>query len=56
MQEHAVDAMARSEEARRSYIRAVAQVSPTDELAELKEEGVRTEAEFAAQKARFLSA
>lgn len=59
MQEHAVDAMARAEETRRSYIRSVAQVSPADELAkltELKEKGVLTEAEFAAQKARVLSA
>ena len=59
MQEHAADAMTRAEEARRSYIRSVAQVSPADELAkltELKEKGVLTEAEFAAQKARVLSA
>ncbi len=59
MQEHAADAMARAEETRRSYIRSVAQISPADELAkltELKEKGVLTEAEFAAQKARVLSA
>lgn len=59
MQEHAADAMARAEETRRSYIRSVAQVSPADELAkltELKEKGVLTEVEFAAQKARVLSA
>lgn len=58
MQEHAVDAMARAEEARRSYIRSVAHFSPADELAklmELKEKGVLTEAELAAQKARILS-
>lgn len=59
MQEHAVDAMARAEDARRSYIRSVAQVSTADELAKLtalKEKGVLTEAEFAEQKARVLSA
>ncbi len=58
MQEHAVDAMARAEEARRSYIRSVAHFSPADELAklmELKEKGVLTEAELTAQKARILS-
>ncbi len=59
MQENAADAMARIEDARRDYIRSVAQVSPADELAklaELKEKGVLTEEEFAAQKSRILSA
>ncbi len=59
MQENAADAMARIEDARRDYIRSVAQVSPADELAklaELKEKGVLTEEEFATQKSRILSA
>lgn len=59
MQENAADAMARIEDARRDYIRSVAQVSPADELAklaDLKEKGVLTEEEFAAQKSRILSA
>lgn len=59
MQENTVEAIARAEDARRNYIRSVAQVSPADELAklmELKEKGVLTEAEFADQKSKILSA
>ncbi|WP_371054439.1 SHOCT domain-containing protein [Rhodosalinus sp. K401] len=59
MHENTVDAIARAEEARRDYIRSVAQVSPADELsklAELKEKGILTDDEFATQKSRILSA
>lgn len=59
MQENTVEAIARAEDARRNYIRSVAQVSPADELiklTELKEKGVLTEAEFANRKSKILSA
>lgn len=59
MHENTVDAIARAEEARRDYIRSVAQVSPADELsklAELKEKGILTDDEFVTQKSRILSA
>ncbi|WP_371061153.1 SHOCT domain-containing protein [Rhodosalinus sp. 5P4] len=59
MHENTVDAIARAEEARRDYIRSVAQVSPADELsklAALKEKGILTDDEFVTQKSRILSA
>lgn len=58
MQAHALDAISREEEARRNYIRSVVQSSPADELERLvalKEKGVLTEDEFAAQKAKILA-
>jgi len=59
MEEHTLEAMAKVEDAERNYIRSVIQISPADELAklaELKEKGVLSDAEFAEQKARVLSA
>lgn len=58
MQAHAVEALGKAEEERRSYIRSVTRLSPAEELAklvELREKGALTEEEFAAQKARVLS-
>lgn len=57
MQEHNAEALAKMEDAQRDYIRSVAHVSSADELerlAALKEKGVLTEEEFAAQKAKVL--
>ena len=51
-------AVAKMEDAQREYIRSVASVSAVDELerlAALKEKGVISEEEFAAQKAKVLA-
>ncbi len=59
MHEHNVAAMNKIEEAQKDYIRSVATVSTADELerlAALKDKGVLTDEEFAAQKAKILSA
>ena len=58
MEEHNRAAMAQLEDAQRDYIRSVATVSAADELerlAALKEKGVLSEEEFAAQKAKVLT-
>ncbi|SHH29822.1 Short C-terminal domain-containing protein [Cognatiyoonia sediminum] len=58
MQEHNAQAMSDMEAAQKDYIRSVATTSPADELerlAGLKEKGVLTEEEFAAQKAKVLA-
>ena len=58
MQERNMQALADAGERQRAYIQGVAGTSTADELsklAELKEKGVITESEFAAQKARLLS-
>jgi len=58
MQEHNAQAMSDMEAAQKDYIRSVANTSPADELerlAGLKEKGVLTEEEFAAQKAKVLA-
>lgn len=58
MQERNMQALADAGERQRAYIQSVAGTSTADELsklAELKEKGVITESEFAAQKARLLS-
>ena len=58
MQEHNAQAVAKMEDAQREYIRSVASVSAVDELerlAALKEKGVISEEEFAAQKAKVLA-
>ncbi len=58
MQEHNAQAMNDMEAAQKDYIRSVATTSPADELerlAGLKEKGVLTEEEFAAQKAKVLA-
>ncbi|MEO1678873.1 MAG: SHOCT domain-containing protein [Pseudomonadota bacterium] len=57
MQEHNAEALAKMEDAQRDYIRSVAHVSSADELerlAALKEKGILSEEEFAAQKAKVL--
>ena len=57
MQEHNAQALKNIETAQKDYIRSVANVSAADELerlAALKEKGVLTEEEFAAQKAKVL--
>ena len=57
MQAHNAEAIAKMQDAQADYIRSV--VSPADELEKLgalKEKGVITEEEFAAQKARLLGA
>ena len=59
MQEHQLEAARQLEDAQREYIRGVAGTSPASELeklAALKDKGVLTDEEFAAQKARILSA
>ncbi|KIC46401.1 hypothetical protein RA28_00930 [Ruegeria sp. ANG-S4] len=59
MQEHNVEALNKMEAAQRDYVRSVANVSAADELerlAALKDKGVLTDEEFAAQKAKLLSA
>jgi hypothetical protein len=58
MQEHNAETLASMQDAQRDYIRSVAQVSAADELEKLgalKDKGVITEEEFAAQKARVLA-
>ncbi|MDJ0857647.1 MAG: SHOCT domain-containing protein [Dinoroseobacter sp.] len=57
MEARNIETMEKIEDAQRDYIRSVAQVSAADELerlATLKEKGVLTEEEFAAQKAKVL--
>ncbi|MDJ0992094.1 MAG: SHOCT domain-containing protein [Dinoroseobacter sp.] len=57
MEARNIETMGKMEDAQRDYIRSVAQVSAADELerlATLKEKGVLTEEEFAAQKAKVL--
>jgi len=58
MQERNMQAMADAGDRQRAYIQSVAGTSTADELsklAELKEKGVITDAEFDAQKSRLLS-
>jgi len=58
MQEHNAQAMNDMEAAQKDYIRSVATTSPAAELerlAGLKEKGVLTQEEFAAQKAKVLA-
>lgn len=58
MHQHNVEAMEQIEKAQKDYIRSVATVSAADELerlAALKEKGVLTDEEFAAQKAKLLA-
>ena len=58
MHQHNVETMNQIEQAQKDYIRSVATVSAADELerlAALKEKGVLTEEEFAAQKAKLLN-
>ncbi|WP_282170483.1 SHOCT domain-containing protein [Ruegeria atlantica] len=58
MHQHNTEAMSQIEQAQKDYIRSVATVSAADELerlAALKEKGVLTDEEFAAQKAKLLS-
>ena len=58
MQERSMQAVADAGERQRAYIQSVAGTSTADELsklADLKDKGVITESEFAAQKARLLS-
>ena len=57
MEEHNIAAAKQYEQAQKDYIRNVATVSPAEEiekLAALKEKGVITEEEFAAQKQKAL--
>jgi len=57
MQEHAVKDAARQKQAFDSHVREVAGASQVDELAklaDLKEQGVLTDAEYQAQKAKLL--
>jgi len=59
MQERNAKTLAQMEDAQKDYIRSVAQVSAADELerlAALRDKGVLTEDEFAAQKAKILNA
>lgn len=59
MEANQLETAKRWEDAQRDYIRSIAGVSPAAELeklAALKEQGVLTEDEFAAQKARILNA
>ena len=58
MEEHSVAAMSKMEDAQRNYIRSVAHVSAAEELEKLgalKEKGVISDEEFAAQKAKVLA-
>ena len=58
MQEHAVDAAQAQDQAMRSYVQSVAPSSPADEvarLADLRDKGVLSEAEFEQAKAKALS-
>ena len=59
MQENQLESVKQLEDAQRDYIRSLAGTSPAAELeklAALKAQGVLTEEEFAAQKARILNA
>jgi hypothetical protein len=59
MQENQLQAVKQFEDAQRDYLRSVVGISPATELeklAALKEKGVLSEEEFAAQKARILNA
>lgn len=58
MQMRSLHSFAHSEDIRRAYIKEVAGSSLADEkskLAELKNQGILTDAEFEAQKVRLLS-
>ena len=58
MQERTLEAIAKANDQQRDYIKDVAGVSTADELtklAELKEKGVLTDAEFETQKVKLLS-
>ena len=58
MHERSMEAIAKANEQQRNYIQSVAGVSTADELtklADLKEKGVITDAEFEAQKAKLLN-
>ena len=58
MEEHNLESMHKMQTAQRDYIRSVASVSAADELERLtalKDKGVLTDEEFAAQKAKVLS-
>jgi len=58
MRERRTQAISNMEEAQRAYIQNIAGASSADELtklAELKEKGILTDAEFEAQKAKLLS-
>jgi hypothetical protein len=58
MQENQLESVKQLEDAQRDYIRSLAGTSPAAELeklAALKTQGVLTEEEFAAQKARILN-
>lgn len=57
MQEHRAEVLAKADEAQRDYIRSVVSISVAEELeklAALREKGVLSEDEFAAQKAKVL--
>jgi len=57
MQKHTMEMIERAGNQQREYIQSVASVSTADELiklADLKEKGVITDAEFEAQKAKLL--
>ncbi|MEP3047133.1 MAG: SHOCT domain-containing protein [Roseibium sp.] len=59
MHQHNAEALSKMEAAQRDYVRSVAGVSAADELerlAALKDKGILTEEEFAAQKAKTLNA
>jgi hypothetical protein len=59
MQENQLQAVKQFEDVQRDYLRSVVGTSPATELeklAALKEKGVLSEEEFAAQKARILNA
>lgn len=58
MEENNAEAAKAMEEAQRDYVRKLAAISPAEELEKLlvlKEKGVLTEDEFAAQKAKLLA-
>ncbi len=58
MRERRAQSISNAEEMQRAYIQKIAEASSADELAklaELKEKGVLTDAEFAAQKAKLVS-
>ena len=58
MQKRNLEALQQASEAQRAYIQSIATVSPADELvklSDLKDKGVISEEEFAAQKAKLLA-